>query len=259
MIIEYHRPQSIDAALALLARSDPPTVALGGGTFLNRPSLDRFAAVDLQALGLNKIRKAGKNLEIGATVTLQALQEAPGLPAALARTLGLEANYNLRQVATLAGTLVACDGRSAFATAMLALDAVLTLLPGDETVSLGNFLPMRSGISEERRAPLQGKLITKVVVPLAPSLAFESVARTPADLPIVCVALARWPSGRTRLALGGYGSAPALALDGNEPGGEEAAARNACATAGDEWASAEYRTETAAVLVRRCLAQASGA
>jgi hypothetical protein len=83
-------------------------------------------------------------------------------------------------------------------------------------------------------------------------LAFETVARTPADRPIVCAALAQWPSGRTRLALGGYGQAPLLAMDGNEPGGVETAVRNAFAEAGDEWASAEYRSEMAAVLAKRC-------
>jgi CO/xanthine dehydrogenase FAD-binding subunit len=85
-------------------------------------------------------------------------------------------------------------------------------------------------------------------------LAFETVARTPSDKPIVCAAVAQWPSGRTRLALGGWGKAPALALDGNGPDDLEAAARNAFSEAGDEWASKEYRNEIASVLAKRCLA-----
>jgi CO/xanthine dehydrogenase FAD-binding subunit len=86
-------------------------------------------------------------------------------------------------------------------------------------------------------------------------MAYESVARTPADLPIVCAAAAGWPSGRTRLALGGFGMAPLLALDGPEPEGAEIAARSAYSDAGDEWASAEYRREIAPVLARRCIEQ----
>jgi CO/xanthine dehydrogenase FAD-binding subunit len=42
-------------------------------------------------------------------------------------------------------------------------------------------------------------------------------------------------------------------MDGNEPGGVEAAARNAFAEAADEWASAEYRSEMASLLTKRCL------
>ena len=68
------------------------------------------------------------------------------------------------------------------------------------------------------------------------------------------MALARWPSGRTRLAVGGYGNAPLLAMDGTESGGLEAAARNAFNDANDSWASAEYRREVAGILVYRCLA-----
>jgi CO/xanthine dehydrogenase FAD-binding subunit len=151
----------------------------------------------------------------------------------------------LRQVATVAGTLVAADGRSPFTTALLALDAVLTLAPSGEAAGLGDLLPVRA----ER---LRGKLITRVTIPLNTGLAYQYVARSPADRPIVCAALARWPSGRTRLALGGYGSAPLLALDGPEPGGIETAARNAFSSAEDEWASALYRQDAAAVLAVRC-------
>ena len=68
------------------------------------------------------------------------------------------------------------------------------------------------------------------------------------------MALARWPSGRTRLAVGGYGNTPLLAMDGIESGGLEAAARNAFDGANDSWASAEYRQEVAGILVSRCLA-----
>jgi CO/xanthine dehydrogenase FAD-binding subunit len=155
-------------------------------------------------------------------------------------------------MATVAGALVTCDGRSSFATAMLALDAMLTIAPDNEKLSLGNFLPLGSR-ADKNNSPLQGKLITKIEIPLNTKLSFETVARTPADRPIVCVALAQWPSGRTRLALGGYGTSPALASDGNESGGVEAAARNIFVEATDEWATAEYRREIAAVLAKRCL------
>lgn len=246
MITEYHRPETLEETLALLARLEPRTYALGGGTVLNRPNPEQFAVVDLQALGLNKIRKSGKNLEIGATVTLQVLRDHPALPEVLRRTLYREANYNLRQAATVTGTLVACDGRSAFATVMLAMDAKMTCLPEDEELTLGNFFPQRAEF-------LSGKLVTKTTIPLQPQVTIESIARTPADRPLVCAALARWPSGRTRLALGGWGKAPLLAMDGNEPGGVEEAARNAYAEATDERASAEYRAAMAAVLARHCL------
>jgi CO/xanthine dehydrogenase FAD-binding subunit len=251
MIVEYHRPKTLQEAIELLERSDPLTIPLAGGTVVNQPSQDPIAVVDLQALGLDTIKEEGNTLSFGAMATLQGLLVFDRLPATLGRAIGHEATYNLRQVATVAGTLVAADGRSPFTTVMLSLDAQLTLLPDEEVINLGDLLPLRG----ER---LQGKLITQVSVPRNVALAYEYVARTPADLPIVCVGLAQWPSGRTRLALGGYGQAPLLAFDGPEAAGVETAASEAYIQAGDEWGSAEYRSEMAGLLIGRCLKSLDG-
>ncbi len=153
MITAYHRPQTLDEALTLL--SQPNTVPLGGGTLLSHSKTDSVEVVDLQALGLNSIKKSGNNpstlptvagqrLEIGATVTLQQLLEDANCLDALKSALKLEAPLNIRNAATVAGTIVACDGRSTFVTSLLALDAKLTIInPKPETVNLGDFIPLR--------------------------------------------------------------------------------------------------------------------
>lgn len=246
MIIEYHRPESLEAALALLARQNPRTLPLGGGTALVQPAATTYAVVDLQALGLDTITDRGNALDVGATTRLQALLDFPGLPEVLAEVIHLEASYNLRQVATLAGTIVAADGRSPLTTALLALDSRLTLMPGSQKIDLGDLLPVRSEM-------LAGRLITHITFPTNARLAYHAVSRTPADRPVVCAAVAAWPSGRVRVALGGFGGAPILAFDGMGAQGAELASRDACSDAQDEWASAEYRQEMAGVLTRRCL------
>lgn len=272
MITAYHRPTTLDEALALL--SQPNRTPLGGGTLLSHVKADSLEAVDLQALGLDTIKQQGNNLEFGATVTLQQLLESEHCPEALKSALKLEAPLNIRNSATVAGTLVACDGRSTFTTALHALDARLEVksitkleLMGMEmesrpprqevaTLGLGEFLPLRLD-------QIRGKLITSITIPLNPKLAFEYVSRTPADKPIVCAAVAQWSSGRTRLAVGGYGKSPMLAMDGTEADGTsttdyvlrsaETAARNAFHEATDEYGSAEYRMDVAATLAKRCL------
>ena len=256
MIIAYHRPQTLDEALILLTQ--PNTVPLGGGTLLAHGTSDSIQAVDLQLLGLNHLVKKGNEMEIGATSTLQALLESEHCPAALKSALKLEAPLNIRNSATVAGTLVTCDGRSTLATMCLALDAKLTIIANrkSEIVNLGDFLPLRP----------RG-LITAITIPTNVKLAFEYVSRTPADKPIVCAALAQWNSGRTRLALGGYGKSPMLGMDGTESEGTssvhpdkhsilhsvQTAARNAFHEATDEYGSAEYRIDVAATLAKRCL------
>jgi len=244
MITEYHRPATLEAALKLLRRKQPETRPLGGGTLLSAPSTESVAVVDLQALKLNNTSLRGKSLHIGATATLQALLDTEGVQPALAAAMRHEASYNLRQAATVAGSLVGADGRSPFATAMLALDAQLTLQPKDETIGYGELLALRA-------EKLRGKLITKITISLQTKVSYEYVARTPADLPIICIALATWPSGRTRLALGGFGDAPALALDGRDNSGLAEALENALGEAGDEWGTAEYRIEAGKALLAR--------
>lgn len=246
MILEYHRPQSIDEALELLERTEPRSVPMGGGTWLNSPSQDSFAVVDLQDLAINQIQGDGKQIKIGATVTLQGLMKETSIQRELVATLRHEATINLRRQGTVAGTLVSSDGRSPFATAMLALDAQLLLLPDDEIVGLGDLLPVRA-------EKLKHRLITEITIPRNARLEYQYVARSPADLPIVCVAVAQWPSGRTRIAVGGGGESVRLALDGKGPDGALSAVESSLSTLQDEWASAEYRQEVGGVLVGRCL------
>jgi len=252
MHLEYHRPRTIEEALQLLGRAQPRTLPLGGGAFLNattRPATlpqEDVAVVDLQALGLDAIVPRGNFVALGAMVRLQELLDAdvpPGLKAAALQ----ETTYTRRLTQTVAGTLVAADGISPFAAAMMALDARLTLQPDDQTLPLGELYPFRW-------EHLQGKLITQVTVPANVRLAVEAVAPSALSRPLVVAAVAQWPSGRTRIVLGGWGDAPHLAMDGPEATGAEEAARNAAYEAGDHRASAEYRREVAAVLTRRALA-----
>ena len=254
MITAYHRPTTLEEALALIDRASPRTVPLGGGTLLAHTKMEALEVVDLQALGLDGITVQGKNLEIGATATLQKLLEHPSCTDAMKPAIKLEAPLNLRNAATVAGTLVTCDGRSTFTTVLLAFQSQLKWVPfgkdsgaAAQSENLGDYLPLRPA-----------GLIIQVVIPMQARLAFEQVARTPSDKPIVCVAVAQWPSGRTRMAVGGFGAAPRLAMAGTEAEGLVAAARNACHDAGDEWGSAEYRMDVAATLAKRCLAAISG-
>jgi len=266
MILEYHRPLTIEDTLKLITRSNPFTLPLGGGTVLNAPHTEEFAVADLQSLPLKSIELRGSALEIGAISSLQSLLNFPDLHPALKLAIRHDSTYNLRQVGTVAGALIASDGRSPFAAAMLALDAQLTLLPGDEQCDLGDILHSRQPFGQRLQIAAQDespntdlyilphKLITQIALSTKTALAYEYVARTPADRPIVMVAVAKWPSGRMRIVVGGWGHTSRLALDAPEPGGVEFAVRNITAEAGDQWASAEYRQEVAVTLANRAMA-----
>jgi CO/xanthine dehydrogenase FAD-binding subunit len=244
MILEYHRPQALDQALALLSRETPPTIPLGGGTVISQMGGAGVAVVDLQALGLNTLAAQGNALVAGATVTLEQLYQHPDLPAALKEAIRLEATLNLRNVASVAGAVVAGDGLSPYLTVLLALDARLLWQPGDEAMTIGDYLALKHTLRP-------GRLMTQISLLLQPKVQFAAVGRSPLDRPMLSVAVARWPSGRTRVAVGGEAPAPVLALDGFEAGGIEGVVSNACAHFSNQWSSQAYRNATIQTLVKR--------
>ncbi len=247
MIQEYHRPTTVEQALELLSRPQPMTLPLGGGTVISHHHPDGCAVVDLQLLALNKMVRQDNLLKIGATVTLQQLLGGADLPAALAGVLEQEKNPNQRRMATLAGSLVTASGRSPLATALLALNACLVWQPGNREINVKEFFANRGGNQP-------GKLISEVVVPVDARLAVDWVGRSPKDQPMLIVAAAHLASGSYRVALGGFGAAPCLALDATSINGVEKAVSEALAGSDDAWATAEYRTQAALALVKRLLA-----
>ena len=130
-LVEYHRPADIEEAVKLLQRTNVRTVPIAGGTALV-PSAARNveAVVDLGALGLSYIKtsEVAENLgglEIGATTTLQMIAEddrvrdyADGV---LVKAILDTASHNVRDAATIAGSIVAGEGNSPLLTTLLAL------------------------------------------------------------------------------------------------------------------------------------------
>jgi len=246
MIEEYFRPQSLEDAITLLSSHSPKAYPLGGGSFLSRHTKEPCAVVDLQDLGLGSIERQGNILSIGATCNLDTLYNHAYVSPELREAIRGETNFNLRQIATIAGVVVTADGSSTLTTALLALDTRLIWMPGEKEVSLGDWLALRPAGSA-------GSLITKITLSLNAFLKFASVSRTPDDQPIVCVGVGRWPSGRTRIAIGAGGKAPVLAMDGPIAEGAEIAAEDACSQLVKLTTINQYQQEITQTLVKRLL------
>ncbi len=130
-IKEYHRPQGLADAVALLQRQDTKTVALGGGTWLmGEGPRDVEAVVDIVNLGLNKIIVEDNLVRIGSGVTHQHLVEHDLVGKAAASALHIigetaeaMSGLNIRNRATIAGAIVTADSSSPLVTALLACDA----------------------------------------------------------------------------------------------------------------------------------------
>lgn len=179
-VFEYHKPTTVDAALALLGRSTPRTRPLAGGAHYRRGIKWPEALVDLSALDLDTVKRTDAGWEIGAMVTLEAIAANDTLPLALRSAARRQGPRNFRQRSTIGGMIATRDAGVLLAC-LVTLQARMKLEPGGRSVSLASYAQTRV---------VNGDLITAVIVPAGRRVAFAEISRTPADLPIVCVALA---------------------------------------------------------------------
>ncbi len=259
-----HKPATEAEALTLLQQAG--CFPLYGGVALQRhPRPDVEAAVDLSRLGLDRAAERGDALHLGSMMTLERARqtclergEAHPLLGGLARALKEDLPETLRNTFTLGDLLVERDPQSVTLTLLLALDARIAVAGAGEALSVAEWLA--SGDAAWRA------LVTHVSLPRGPVLAavaFEKVARTPADAPIVGAVAVAWADGEARhtgLALCGVGPWPLAQPQAArifDQTGDVDAALDALALdpPDDHWGSREYRAEMARVLARRALAE----
>lgn len=132
----YHRPASLDEALALLAQWGPDARLLAGGQSLG-PMLNLRVARPAHVIDLNDltefayVRDAGGSIEVGGLTRhyqladSAVLQRHCPLVTQAARTIG---HHAIRQRGTLGGSLANADPAAQLALVAVALDAQLTLV-----------------------------------------------------------------------------------------------------------------------------------
>jgi len=237
--MQYHRPLTLDDAVALAAR--PMAVVLGGGTSVV-PTLGSgsWEVVDLQALGLAGISGDDEVMTVGAMTTLQDLKDAAGIDRIVADAADLEAPSTLRGAGTIGGVVGDADPESPLLTTLMAMGAQVEMvtLEGHGSVPIDDLVG--AGASPE------GAIITAISFPIDGVGAAEWTARTPKDRPIVMAVAHRARGARVRLALAGVADRPVVVetgtLDGLDP-------------PSDFRGSSAYRRHLASVLSERVLAR----
>jgi carbon-monoxide dehydrogenase medium subunit len=281
---EYHRPDDIEAASALLRRPTPRTAVLAGGTWLTGEApTDVEAVVDIARLGLDTIVVEGKTVRIGAAVTLATLAidaimgtdgSSPGLRI-IGETALAMAGASIRNRATIGGAIATSDGASPLVTALLACDAevvIYGLRPRNSSKDsdMHQTLALAALLDYGDQLFSRGGLMTevRVTIPSADTQSrYERVARTPKDYPIVCAAVQfaqnKGVAGNMRAAVGGVAGKPKR-LSRFEFGIEKKninefidaelrAEIDALSPADDFQGGADYRREMARVLTRRAV------
>lgn len=268
----YYLPQSLPEAINLLNQHGENMLVMGGGTvampLINEGISTPEEVMGLRQAGLDYIRRSNGTVTIGATTTLTTvLQEAP--ISILAEAAGQTAAWSVRNMASVGGNFFVPPPSGDLATALLALDAQLTLVgpSGERVLPVSEFY---TGFMSTRLE--SGELLTEINVPIPRGqTAFMKYGRKTANTPaIVTVAAHIIFEGKTvagaRLALNAVGPHPIRAkqaesrLTGaslDEPTITEAAEAAAaeCQPFTDAIASEWYRRRMAKVFVRRVLQQ----
>lgn len=278
---DYHRPESVDEALALLAEHGYDAKLLAGGQSLVPAMNFRLAApavlIDLNRIpGLDAIAETEGGVRIGAMVRQRAAERSAVVAARaplVAETLPWVAHAQIRNRGTMGGSIAHADPAAELPAVMLALGARFEVrgAGGARQVAADDFF---TGLFATALEPEE--ILVGIEIPAAApgtGFAFDELSRRHGDFALAGVAAAVRldAEGRcagARIALLSVGDGPVLAANataallGQLPTAEavaaaaDAAARLDIDPPGDIHASAAYRRHITGVLVRRVLPRA---
>jgi carbon-monoxide dehydrogenase medium subunit len=215
---EYFRPRTRAEAIALLARPNfhaAPLLILPKPVSPRRIGADAF--VDLGLLGLDYIRASEDgSVHIGALATLQEIIDSVDLNRGPYRLLGEAARQvagpGIRNLAGLAGAILARSGPPEIQLALLVLETELTILGAGEKQRV---VPFQEFLETGEKVFHKGEFILEACLPpqkVNCGWALDRLARTSRDEAIVAAAslveIERTNAKKARLALAGANPLP---------------------------------------------------
>ncbi len=261
--VEYARPSSVEAAIALLSGHENARPLAGGQTLINVMKVRAAAPdvlVDLAGLGELKgiSRSAEGGLDIGAMTTYTELTISSDVAAArplLAEVCSQIADVQVRNRGTIGGNVCSSDPTNHLPPLLVALGASMTIAGsrGERVVPASEFF---LGVYFTAAGP--GELLTRITLPVAAGGdGFASVTIGKEGTCIVNAAAS--VNGDAHVAIGCVAAAPVVV---QLPSAEAETVREAVRRAGldppgDVHASADYRRHLAEVLAVRAVSAAS--
>ncbi|MBS0523963.1 MAG: xanthine dehydrogenase family protein subunit M [Proteobacteria bacterium] len=270
MSFAFHRPDSIDAAIAVAREHGASARFLAGGTDLiiqiNRRRIAPEHLISLAGLGLDTIGETGSEFVIGAMATHDAVVGHPAFQKqlkALTEASAVVGGRQVRNIATVGGNIVNASPAADLVPVLLTLDATVELRggAGTRTLPLDRFLVER-GRTERR----PDEILTAVRFDKPPAdsaTAFLKAGRRKAmEISVICVAAHLVSDGKARIAIGAAASrtlrvpaAEAIVEKGGRAAFAEAGriAARQMSPIDDVRASARYRRLLVAAMVERAL------
>ena len=257
-IREYKRAESLEEAWQLNQKR--PNRVLGGMIWLKMENINVGTAIDLSGLGLDTIEETDEGFSIGAMVTLRQLELHPGLAAytdgAVRESVRHIVGVQLRNLATVGGSIYSRFGFSDVLTMFLALNASVELYKG-------GVVPL----AEYAQRPYDRDVLVRLIVKKTKArFVYQSVRNSQTDFPVLTCAAAKLADGSIRAAIGARPGKAVLYTAAPEAGetAEEFAARFAAEVKADIKTEsnlrggAEYRRHLAGVLTKRAVCRLEG-
>ncbi|MEM9028490.1 MAG: xanthine dehydrogenase family protein subunit M [Pseudomonadota bacterium] len=274
--MRYEAPETLDAAVALLASAGEETKVLAGGTdLLVQLRTDLIAptlVVDIKNIDETRtIAETAGGFRVGAAVSGAELAEHAKLSSVwpgVVEAVSLIGSTQIQGRASLGGNL--CNGSPAADSvpAMIAAGAVANVAGPNGRREI----PVEDVILAPRKLSLTpGEFVVSIQLPARPARAADAyqrfIPRTEMDIAVVGagVSLARDEAGKitdARVSLGAVASRPLLVkdaadaligstLDAAALTALDAACQAACQPIDDKRGTIDFRTEVAGVLARR--------
>lgn len=279
--MRYEAPETLEAAVALLAAAPGEARVLAGGTDLlvqlKTDLIEPDVVVDIKRIGaLREVRREAGGYRIGAVVTGAELGEHPELNAdwpGVIEAANLIGSTQIQGRATLGGNL--CNGSPAADSvpALIAAGAIATIAgPGGQRDA-----PVEDIVLGPRKLSLaKGEFVVSFLLPPRQAHAADAylrfIPRTEMDIAVVGagVNLTLDEDGKVtaaRVGLGAVAARPLLvpeaadalvgsSLEDAALAKFEAAVRAACQPIDDKRGTREFRTKVAGVMARRAAQKA---
>ena len=186
-IREYKKAESLEEAWQLNQKKT--NRVLGGMIWLKMEKINVGTAIDLSGLGLDTIEETDEGFSIGAMVTLRQLELHPGLAAytdgAVRESVRHIVGVQLRNLATVGGSIYSRFGFSDVLTMFLALNASVELYKG-------GIVPL----AEYAQRPYDRDILVRVIVPKEDAkFCYQSVRNSQTDIPVLTCAAAKNAAG----------------------------------------------------------------
>lgn len=187
-VVQYKKPETIAEAYELLS-SNQKNEVIGGGAWLKLASKSVECLISLDNLGLKEVSETAEFVFIGAKATIRDLEISPVVRALQGGLLAEAANnimgINVRNIATIGGSVMGRFGFSDILTALLAMEAGLVFYDQGE-IALKDYL--------ELKRPKRDILLSIKIGKQEALSAFHKEARTRLDFAILNLAVVKTPN-----------------------------------------------------------------